>query len=297
MKKAKIVGLSLLSALLLCSFINISHAAPTYVGINTGNSYIWIASPNMANLNATAINLMGEANWTIAYVMLNQMIENMTGFGIDDFLGVGMSAVITNMTEEMPTFPGANGVGVYADIAFSYQPNNWTTILNTTYPDFPPIWLIDPAVINNTNFMYYMGMAGGVPPLFISKGLPFASIATWMNALYATMPPVYSNMTLSGLPDGFQFTILGEFLEWSMNESGTPFPISGLGNIVGTAKWNANGVLSYGSVSYGGLILATIELVPEAEIIPGYMIPVILGVSIFAVVSIISIIRRKKHII
>lgn len=295
MKKAKIVGLSLLSTLLVCSFINISQAAPTYVGINTGDTYTWVASPNITNLNTTAINLMGQANWTLVYFMLNELIENSTGIGIDDFLGVGMRAVITNITEEVPLFPGGKGVGVYADLSVAIQPNVWEILDNTTYPGIPFTVLSDPAVINNTNFMYYMGSGGY--PLIISKGLPFSSIATWMNGFFSVMPPVYSNITFSGLTDGFEVTILGGFLDLMLNMSGMSLPISGLGNIVITAKWNANGVLSYASASYGGLVLLTFELLPEGEEIPGFMIPVILGVGVIAVVSIISIIRKKKRII
>jgi len=292
MKKGKIVGLSLLSALLVFSFINISHAAPSYVGINTGDSYIWTATTNMENINATAIAIFGAANWSLAYMMLDLMLENITGFGLDEFFGVAIKALITNVTDELPLLPGVNGVGVFGELSVALAPNNWT-VMND--PLDPIAVILDPTNINSTNFMYYIGMGGY--PLFLPKGFPFTSVAPWMNAAFAGMPPVYSNITFSGLTDGFEITILGDFLEWTINASGAPFPIPSLGNFIATAQWNENGVLKYASIEYASLVLAEFTLAPFEGEIPGYIIPVSLGVGTIAVVSIIYIIRKKKRII
>ena len=124
MKKGKIIGISLLSALIAFSFINTTTAAPTYVGVTTGNTYTWVASVDMASVNGTAIALLGAENWTLIYEILDEMIENSTGMTISTFLAAGLKAEITNVTVEMPfPLPSPNpsfpAVGIFYDMSLS----------------------------------------------------------------------------------------------------------------------------------------------------------------------------------
>ncbi|UCC20324.1 MAG: hypothetical protein JSV62_03280 [Promethearchaeota archaeon] len=294
MKKAKIGGLSLLGFLLFFSFVNVSNAVPpSYVGVNIGNSFTWTASANVANINATGINLFGEANWTLIYGMLDYMIWNMTGMHIDSFFGGAMKMDIANMTPEVPMGfpPGVNGVGLYIDGFMSIEPGVWMPMMTSAYPS---LYILDPTNINASNFMYFLGF--GMPAI-VPKGLPWNNIATWYNAMLAVTPPVYNNITMSGLTDGLEFTVLGEFMELMINMSGVPLPlIPTIPDAIGVARWNANGVFSYGSLSMGGLTLVTASLSSE-EAIPGFFIPITIGLSAIAAVGIIVIIRKKKKII
>ncbi|MFX1419325.1 MAG: hypothetical protein ACFE9N_10435 [Promethearchaeota archaeon] len=292
MKKAKIGGLSLLGFLLFFSCVNISNAVPpSYVGVNNGNSFTWTASADVANINATGINMFGQANWTLVYGMLDFMIFNMTGMHIGAFFGGSMKMNIVNMTPEMPMYPGINGVALYIDGFMSIEPGVWMPMMTSEYPS---MYIMDPTNINSTNFMYIFGFG---MPIIVPKGLPWTNIATWMNALLAMSPPVYNNITFAGISDGLEITVLGEFMEFAINMSGVPLPlIPTIPDALCTARWNTNGVFVYGDLSMGGLTLATAVLSPEGEI-PGFFIPITVGISAIAAVGIIILIRKKKKII
>jgi hypothetical protein len=292
MKKSKFGVLSFLSILLLFSFINITYADPSYVGINIDDTYIWAASANMENINTTAINLMGEENWTMAYNMLDEMVFNLTGMEIGNFLGVGIKADITNITEEIQLMPDVKGVAVFSNLSIATEPNVWIEVMNSSYP---MTYILDPTNISDSNYFYHL-MAGG-PPLFTAKGLDYNQIANWMSANITGQAPFYDNITITGLSNGFQVSILGDFLKWSINQSGVPTEfLPDLDDIVCTARWNENGVFSYASVEYAGLALITIQLIAEGEI-PGFIISVTLGISSVALIGIIYVIRKRKRIV
>ncbi|MHA2283881.1 MAG: hypothetical protein ACXAC5_23825 [Promethearchaeota archaeon] len=294
MKKSKIIGLSLISALLLFSLTNISHAAPpSYVGVSTGNSFTWIGSANMANVNDSAIGIIGYDNWTLTYNMLDELIENETGLQLGSLLAGGLKASITNISDEM-ALPPFMGVAVSAAISVSYEPGVWQQL---TDGSFPTMYITDPTGLDITNYHY---IASGMP-LFLPKGIDFNQLATWITANISSLDPavipLYNNLTVTALSDGFQATVLGPFLEWALNLSGAPFPIPSLSNVVVDVHWNANGVFSSAELMYGGLTLVTVQLIPGTGEIPGFIIPIFLGASAIALVGVISIIRKKKRIL
>jgi hypothetical protein len=95
MKKSKVIGLSIISTLLLFSVINMARAqTPSYVGINEGDSYVWLTTVNMASVNTTMNGLIGAENWSMVYEMLNEMAVNASGYEISDYLGAGIRTVI-----------------------------------------------------------------------------------------------------------------------------------------------------------------------------------------------------------
>jgi hypothetical protein len=78
-----------------------------------------------------------------------------------------------------------------------------------------------------------------------------------------------------------------------VNQSGLPFTPGPLIDAIFTIRWNSNGVLDYGDVKYGGLTLATAQLVPSEDLIPGFEIATLIGVSIISLLAIIYIQRKK----
>jgi len=293
MKKSKIIGLSLISALLVFSLTNVSHAAapPSYVGIDIGDSYTWIATANMANINSSAISIIGAENWTLTYNMLDELVFNATAIHIGSLLAGGMKASITNFTDEMEIYPGISGVGVFAEMNISYVPDVWVPMIDDSYPAF---MIVDPTDMNETN--YFMMISN---PLFLPLGINFGQMASWITSNITGLEPIYNNVTITGLSNGFRATVLGSFLEWALaNLFGAPFPVTNLDDVVVEVTWNSNGVLSSASLKYGGLTLVTAELLGAgADEIPGYLLPVFLGVGAIAIIGTISIIRRKKRII
>lgn len=293
MKKSKIIGLTFISALLVFSLTNVSHAAvPSYVGINAGDSYHWIGSVNMASVNSTAIGFIGAANWTLIYDMLDEQVLNETGLPLGSLLAGEMKVNIINMTPEIPLLTGL-GVMLYAELSVSNLPGVWDVLLDASTP---MLSIQNPVGIDSTN---YLNILGGGFGLFIPKGLNFNQIATWMTSNLTGFDPIYNNVTVSALANGFQATILGAFLDWSLNMSGAPITIPSLSDIVVTANWNSNGVFSNATLKYGGVTFVSVELLTEelAGEIPGFIIPIFLGVGAIAIVGTISIIKRKKRII
>ena len=152
MKKKELFAISLLSVLVFVSFANVAVAAPpSYVGVNKGDTYIWGASLNMANINTTAIALIGEDNWTLMYEMFMEYFENNTGMEFDFLAGAGMKAVITNVTDEIyPMFmiPGVNASGLFFDLYVSYAANNWTLVSNSSMSPWPSNYLVNTSALN-----------------------------------------------------------------------------------------------------------------------------------------------------
>ena len=292
MKKSKIIGLSLISALVIFSLTNVSHAAapPAYVGIDIGDSFTWIATANMANINSSAIGVIGAENWTLFYDMYDELIFNATGIHIGSLLAGGMKVNIKNFTNET-YWPGEpRWVSIYAEMNVSYVPDVWVVVDDGSIESLN---MYNPTDINATSYTYLMNM-----PLFIPLGVNFGQLATWITTDITGLEPIYNNVTVTALSNGLRATVLGSFLEWlAVNMGGIPFPITGLSNVVVEVKWNSKGVLSSASLAYGGLTLVTAELLGDgADEIPGYLLPVFLGVGAIAIIGTISIIRRKKQL-
>ncbi len=182
-------------------------------------------------------------------------------------------------------------VGVFAEIQVSYVPDVWEMV-----PDgllYPSFRIVNIADINATSYTYLMNM-----PLFIPLGVNFGQLVTWITTDITGLEPIYNNVTITALSNGLRATVLGSFLEWALaNMFGAPFPVTDIDDVTVEVKWNSKGVLSSASLAYGGLTLVTAELLGDgADEIPGYILPVFLGVGAIAIIGTISIIRRKKQL-
>ena len=288
MKRKETLAIALFSTLILLSLANTSMAAPpSYIGVVKGDVYIWRPSLNMANVNTTAIALIGEENWTIAYDMLMEMYENSTGMEFGSLSGTGLKLVVKNVSDDMSVGPGLSGAEVTIDLYTSAGLNNWTMAMNNTM-----MGIYNPSSLNETTIMY--GFAGGIP-LIMGKGFNYAMFTDFMDTMIAADPYLNGNMTVQTQGLGFKITLLASFLEASINMSSMPFNFT-LGDVAFNVRWNSNGVFEYGSLDYGGLTIVSLQLVTTDDgLIPGYEIATIIGVSIATILAIVYI-KRKKNI-
>ena len=313
MKKKELFAISLLSILVFVSFANFSVASPpSYVGVKKGDEFIWTSSLNMANLNASAIALFGEENWTYMYEYFLEFFENNTGMEFDFLTGAGMKAVIQNVTDEIPHpyMTGLVGSGLYFDFYIAYAANNWTLVYNSSMSSYPMVFLIDPSILNESTIMYSMsGM-----PLFMPIGYNYSMFVDFYTTMIESSPYTNGNMTIQVHGNGFKYVIKANYLEYMFNQTGAPFDIGTLSDAVLTFRWNNIGVFDYASLVYGGLTLATAQLettddddddddddvddddnIDSDVLIPGYELVIILGVSITTILAIVYT-KRKKNI-
>jgi len=286
MKRKEKLAIALFSTLVLLSFANASMAAPpSYVGVVKGNEFVWLPTVNMANVNTTAIALIGEENWTIAYNMILEEYKNGTGMDFGSFSGAGIKAVVKNVSDEVTVAPGIFGSNITVDIFTSAGANNWTLVANNTkYP------IYNPNSLNESTIIAGLGI-----PLIMAKGFNYTMLTNYMSTMIAADPNLNGNITVETQGLGFKITIKSSYLEILFNSTGAPFDIGVLGDAIFNVRWNSNGVFEYGSFVYGGLTLASIQLVPSNDLIPGFEIVTIIGISIATILAIVYI-KRKKNI-
>jgi hypothetical protein len=286
MKRKEKLAIALFSTLLLLSFANFSMAAPpSYVGVAIGDEYRWAPSLNMANVNTTMIGLIGEENWTIAYDMILELYENNTGMDFGSFSGAGIKVIVKNVSDEITVAPGIFGSNLTMDIYTSAGLNNWTSAANNT-----AAMIYDPNCLNETTILDGFG---GMP-LIMAKGFNYTMFVNYMSTMIADDPYMNGNITIQTQGRGFKFTLKSDYLESSINMSEVPFNFT-LGNVDFIVRWNVNGVFEYGSIDYGGLTIVSIQLITVDDMIPGFEIVTIIGVSITTIVAIVYI-KRKKNI-
>ena len=288
MKRTEKLAIALFSTLILLSLANASMAAPpSYIGVATGDVFVWVPSLNMANINTTAIGIVGEENWTIAYNMLMELYENSTGMEFGSFSGAGIKLAVNDVSNEVTVAPGIYGANLTFNMYTSPGLNHWTMVENNTV-----VQICDPNSLNETTIMD--GLELGGLPLIMGKGFNYTMFTNFMDTMIAGNPYLYGNITVQTQGLGFKITLLSAYLESSINMSSMPFNFT-LGDIAFNARWNGNGVFEYGSIDYGGLTIVSIQLVPTDEMIPGFEIVTIIGVSITTIIAIVYI-KRKKNI-
>ncbi len=287
MKKKEKLLIGLFSGLLLLSFVNTSTAAPpSFVGVAIGDVYTWVPTVNMANVNTTGIALFGQENWTIAYNLLSELYKNSTGIDLGAFAGAGLRLAVENVSDVITVAPGIFASAITIDLYYSAGLNNWTMFLNNTM-----MGIYDPNSLNETTIMYGFG---GIP-LIMAKGFNYTMMTNAFTTMIEGTPYLNGNMTVETQGLGFKVTFKSTYLEAVFNNSGAPFDIGELSDAIFNARWNSNGVFEYGSIEYGGLTIASIQLITTDDaLIPGYEIVTILGVSIVTILAVIYV-KRKKN--
>ena len=293
MKKKELLAISLLSILVFVSFANVAVAAPpSYVGVKNGETYIWRANLNMANINITAIALFGEDNWTLLYESFLEFFQTSFGMEFDFLKGAGLKVVMTNVTDEMPHpwYTEFDVGGLYFDQYMSYAANNWTLVTEAANFTEPMMYLFNPSDLNESTIMM-----GGGPNLFISKGYNFAMFVSVYMSYIATDPYMNGNITIAVQGNGLKLNIKAAYLEWYYNMMGAIFEVGTFSDAEMTIRWNSNGVLDKATLKYGGLDLGDAYLETDDEFfIPGYELVTILGVSLVTFIALVYTIKKKK---
>jgi len=285
MKRKEKLAIAIFSTLILLSLANASMAAPpSYIGVVKGDEFVWTPTLNMANVNTTAIALIGEENWTIAYDMILELYENNTGMNFGSFSGAGIKLLVKDVSDEITVAPGIFASDLTVDIYTSPGLNNWTLQANNTM-----VQIYDPNSLNETTIM----AAFSEIPLIMAKGFNYTMLVNYVDTMIAADPYMNGNITIQTQGRGFKFTLKAAYLESSINMSSVPFNFT-LGDVDFIVRWNSNGVFEYGSFVYGGLTIVSIELT-ATDLIPGFEIVTIIGVSIATILAIVYI-KRKKNI-
>ena len=286
MKRKEKLAIALFSTLIFLSFANASMAAPpSYIGVVTGDEFVWVPTLNMANVNTTMIGLIGEENWTIAYDMILELYTNGTGMDFSSFSGAGIKLLVKSVSDQITVAPGIFASDLTVDIHVSAGQNNWTLVANNTM-----IQIYDPNSLNETTIMAGFG---GVP-LIMAKGFNYTMFVNYVDTMITADPYMNGNITIQTEGRGFKFTLKAAYLESSINMTEMPFNFT-LGDVDFIVRWNGNGVFEYASIDYGGLTIVSIQLIPS-DLIPGFEIVTIIGVSITTIIAIVYI-KRKKNIL
>jgi len=295
MKKKELFTISILSFLVFVSFTNISIAAPpSYAGVKTGDEFVWTTSLNMVNLNTTGIALFGLDNWTFMYEFFLEYMENATGMETPIITGAGMKIVMQNVSDELthPFYPEFVASGLRFDQYLAYTPNNWILVTEAANYSSPMTYIIDPSLLNESNIWSGFGQM----QIFLPIGFDFTMFVNVWSSRITANPYLNGNVTVQVQGNGFKVTLNAVYLEWVYSNMGVPFEIGTLSDAVLTARWNSNGVADFASLEYGGLPLATAQLVTsEDEGIPGFELVTIIGVSIVTLLAIIYV-KRKRNI-
>ncbi|MFX1470474.1 MAG: hypothetical protein ACFFB8_17660 [Promethearchaeota archaeon] len=251
----------------LSTSLKVSVAAtPDWVGVKAGDKFKW------------SVTVYGNT-----YV---QFFEDITGStmstGPISDMGLSLSVRILNVSNQL------------YDSTFDFYWVNVSVIGTISAAgeseESPPIGIVIP---RNTTLDYFSTIGtfmnyystGNVMYLgyfFVAKDLDWSIMA---NELNVSIPPVPQlpdiNFTVNAREAGLEFSFSGGTIE---NMTIAP--------IYAYADFNKNGVVKKAVVKYGGDNLITLG--PKEEKIPGYDLPILLGLTIINIIGIIFYIQKSK---
>lgn len=297
MKKTKFAGISLLGTLLLFSFVDMSLAQPSYVGVKTGDTYTWAVTDYIDEFNDS---------YSYIYEILDGLLNVITGYNISEWIGSAYRVKITNMTDEMLTWGGIPGVGIYTNIYVKTDTTSWSLVHSDSWPSSPMMWIYNPVNLNETNWDWYFPFFRPyfTPAVFIPLGIDFTQVAPYLaNNLVSKYPFFPANTTVVALPVppdgsslGLEFTISGPYLDYLRGVSpGTSLYVELTMSWWSTEIGISSGIsYRYGHRSEG--LLFKMRFASEGGGIPGYALSIILGIGAVGIVSLIYVIRSKDRL-
>ena len=200
--------------------------------------------------------------WDETYLM-------MQGAGILSY-EVGLRVVINNMGTEIQSYSGGPmGVPIDMDIFYSLDFENWidlSTMLGTS-SSFSPLMIFS-----------LLGFDLAQTPLIID-------------------PSTYSSVQ-TALMDQFMLTsplIVANNYDWETIQTEMIIATTLNPDCIGmSVEWNSKGVLQSATVRADGAVVASFKLMGGEGEIPGFEIPIILGVTCFTILA-ISLYRKRKR--
>ncbi len=274
MRKTRIVYISIFFALVLIPFVNFSTAAPPdYIGVQVGEEYSWKININLNNLQ----NLLDDINETIP--------TELSDFGtIPD---ITIKAKIEGISEEI--------IGSF----YNYTLINIS--LTASVPGYGDLPLTDPGqyftvlVLNDNTLHYFNDTINAMNyetfPAYVEQGFPILIVPLNLNwtqevqalqALYSFLPEI-AGATAEVYGNGFKITMPSQTIDNITLQSFEIF-----------ATWGQKGVLKTAKFLYGGDPIISINIGDEGEI-PGYELPIIIGITTAACIGVILSIRKKNR--
>lgn len=236
--------------------------------------------PEFYNLTIQEIVALGITE--ALYMFDNQIIPywdmlylNLQGLGLLSY-EVGLRTVIDHIGSEIQAYPdGPMGVPIDIDILYSLDFENWTDISTMLDPGFSysPLMLFS-----------FIGLNFDPNPLIMD-------------------PTTYSNVQ-TALID--QLLLAGPLIvannyDWETIETETTIATTGNPDCIEmSVEWNSKGILKSAIIKADGDAAAIMTLIGaegDAEEIPGFEIPIILGFTGLTIIAIILYGKRKNNII
>ncbi|MFX1588785.1 MAG: hypothetical protein ACFFC1_11560 [Promethearchaeota archaeon] len=218
-----------------------------------------------------AINMLTSTiipSWDSMYLSLQTM--GMTSYE------VGLRLVINSIGSEVAAYPGGPmGAPINTDSLVSYDFEEWKDLETEigTGASFSPMLLFS--------------------LLYVPTGAPTV-------AQYIVDPSTYS-IAQTALVDQFLYSgtlIVADNYDWNAIQTEMTIVTTGNPDAIEMAiEWNNKGVLVKAEIKTDGLVVAAFNLIsPEAEI-PGYEIPIILGITGLSIIAIVLYGKRKSKIV
>jgi hypothetical protein len=198
--------------------------------------------------------------WAETYAMFQAM-------GLSSYQ-VGLKVVINTIGPEKSFPVGTSGVPVTMDIFYSMDFQNWINV---------------------------SGMLDMASMVFMPYPIPL--IGSPLMSPHIVDPSTYSDVEIA-LMDQVMFTaglIVANNYDWASIQ--TEMTLATTGNpdcIEMSASWNANGLLFSAGIYADGIVAASISLHSVGGEIPGYEIPIILGITSLTIIAVIFYRKRKK---
>ena len=279
-KKSKLISLFFLSSLIFTSFLSVGKAVPpSWVGVNTGDSFTW----SITVQRDTAITIATDLGFG----------ANITAFSITDLFGaeeevrlkvnvLSISSVVTvNDTQYVNVscslsliLPGTTTIEdltEFGNLIVKYVPNNYTL---------------------QFGFLQYLGEEiGAIGGLFIPTDINWTEVVAEIGVMSGFIP---------GFPPGLTFTALTDGVEGTLSAQTLDIPEIGnvaLAAIIVSVTYTDNGVLNTAEITYGGDVLLTIALTSGTDgEIPSYEVSIVLITTLIASIGIIFFIKKKKRL-
>jgi len=274
MRKTRIVCISIFFALVLIPFVNFSTAAPPdYIGVQVGEEYSWKIHINLNNLQ----NLIDDMNETIPPELSmfgdipDTTIKAKIEWISDEIVGILYDYTLINISITMAV-PG------YGDVPMT-PPGHYYTIFvlnNNTANYFND-------TINAMNLEVFPSyVESSIPMLIVPLNLNWTQEVQALEALYSFLPGM-SSITTEVYGNGFKITMPSQTIETITLQQMEIF-----------ATWDQKGVFNTAKIIYGGGTIISVNIGDEGEI-PGYELPMIIGITTAVCIGVILSIRKKNR--
>jgi hypothetical protein len=293
MKKNKLIYFSILGLLYLLPFINFVSAQPgSYVAVGAGDTIVWKATleeDNLADFNTD------YPEWGAAFE-LSGFTEGMSWvapWDEADTPELQIEATVESVGDEL------SNIIYYTDKTLYKGTPVFVTMADITTP---ADYYDNEAVNIGSSHEAFMSQIGwfyvqfhiwyyGATALFASTSIMWSQFAAYGNSVKPFFPSPISEATTTATTNGFTYTI----------PAATIGPTQKV--LTSQVAYNSDGILENYEVSYDDVLLATWEIVSytpateDSAAIPGYTLPIIIGLTAAGSVALIYRIWKKNKLI